>query len=56
MVGLSVRTGKVLAVDPASLALPLRVTLVLDPLGECGSSAFGGCALRDAQGRALKCR
>jgi hypothetical protein len=53
LVTLVVQSKKQLAVDPGTLSLPLRATLVLDPFGECGSRAFAACTTRGA--RALKC-
>jgi len=46
LVKVAVRSRKRLSVDLAAVTLPLRATVMLDPAGECGSSAFAGCERR----------
>ncbi|HWP67600.1 MAG TPA: hypothetical protein VNO26_17005 [Candidatus Limnocylindria bacterium] len=43
LVRVAVRSRKRFAVGLAGLAFPLRAVVALDPLGECGASAFAGC-------------
>jgi hypothetical protein len=53
IVKLAVRSRKQLTVDPATLALPLRVTLAFDSFVECGTRVFATCALE--RERAITC-
>jgi hypothetical protein len=54
LVQVAVRSKKKLAIALAAATLPLRATLTLDPLGECGSSAFAGCETKGGNG--VRCR
>jgi hypothetical protein len=47
VVRVAVRSRKRSALAPLTVVLPLRAVVVLDPVGECGVSAFTACALRD---------